>query len=279
MSPIAAMLLWAARACGADDTGVSEQADAARAPTLSIVTTIPLASSRSVCIGVSHPFAASRFGVAARRSRYASRADVPPARLLRRPTPIGFLRGVLHPRWVHSAAMNPPSGWEAYPRAMATETSAPASAGRLTSRDARVDVWRQADRFADERGSVQTWILTIARSRALDRLRATRRLREDPIDADNVDELARSAANSGDTCPRDPSLDVEHGERRRLVLAALGALPVEQREALELGYFGGLSQSEIAERTGQPLGTIKTRTRLAMQKLRERLAVLSEDTR
>ena len=77
----------------------------------------------------------------------------------------------------------------------------------------------------------------------------------------------------------DPSLAVEHAERRRLVLAALAELPGEQRQALELGYFGGLSQTEIAEQTGQPLGTVKTRMRLAMQKLRERLAVLREDTR
>jgi RNA polymerase sigma-70 factor (ECF subfamily) len=63
------------------------------------------------------------------------------------------------------------------------------------------------------------------------------------------------------------------------VLAALSELPPEQRQALELGYFSGLSQTEIAERTGQPLGTIKTRMRLAMQKLRERLSVLREDAR
>jgi RNA polymerase sigma-70 factor (ECF subfamily) len=72
---------------------------------------------------------------------------------------------------------------------------------------------------------------------------------------------------------------VEHGERRGHVLAALGALPTEQRQALELAYFGGLSQTEIAERTGQPLGTVKTRMRLAMQKLRERLSVFAEDRR
>ncbi|HTD61174.1 MAG TPA: sigma-70 family RNA polymerase sigma factor, partial [Gemmatimonadaceae bacterium] len=60
------------------------------------------------------------------------------------------------------------------------------------------------------------------------------------------------------------------------VAAALKELPPEQREVLELAYFGGLSQTEIAERTGQPLGTVKTRTRLAGQKLRERLAVLRD---
>jgi RNA polymerase sigma-70 factor (ECF subfamily) len=61
------------------------------------------------------------------------------------------------------------------------------------------------------------------------------------------------------------------------VVAALAGLPAEQREALELGYFGGLSQTEIAERTGQPLGTVKTRMRLAMQKLRSQLQVLGSE--
>jgi RNA polymerase sigma-70 factor, ECF subfamily len=136
-------------------------------------------------------------------------------------------------------------------------------------------VWRQADRFTPARGSVQTWLLTIARSRALDRLRSMKRLREESIEqreeAEGDTALVRSSS--------DPSADVEHAEQRRLVVAALAGLPREQREALELGYFGGLSQSEIAERTGQPLGTVKTRMRLAMLKLRETLSLLREDSR
>lgn len=138
-------------------------------------------------------------------------------------------------------------------------------------------VWRQADRFAADRGSVQTWVLTIARSRALDRLRATKRLREESIDDTNAD--GGPAAASAVQSSSDPSLDAELSERRQLVVEALADLPGEQREALELGYFGGLSQSEIAERTGQPLGTIKTRMRLAMLKLRDRLSLLREDAR
>jgi len=77
--------------------------------------------------------------------------------------------------------------------------------------------------------------------------------------------------------PSDPGLDAEASERRRIVTAALAELPAEQREALELGYYGGLSQSEIAERTGQPLGTVKTRMRLAMQKLRSQLQILRSE--
>jgi RNA polymerase sigma-70 factor, ECF subfamily len=139
--------------------------------------------------------------------------------------------------------------------------------------------WRQANRFAADRGSVQTWLMTIARSRSLDRLRAIKRRRQDSLEPSAVEEAANTSVDSIVASPADPSLEVEHQERKTMVLAALAALPSEQREALELGYFGGLSQSEIAERTGQPLGTIKTRMRLAMLKLRDRLSVLREDAR
>ena len=131
--------------------------------------------------------------------------------------------------------------------------------------------WRQAGRYETGRGSVQTWLLTIARSRALDKVRALKRLREEPIEGGNGDLVVQLAADG------DPSMSAEAAERRTFVIAALAELPAEQREALELGYFAGLSQTEIAERTGQPLGTIKTRMRLAMQKLRGRLQDLREE--
>ena len=133
--------------------------------------------------------------------------------------------------------------------------------------------WRQAGRYEASRGAVQTWLLTIARSRALDRVRSLKRLREDPLDGESGEMVAQLATEG------DASMDAEAAERRGIVIAALAELPAEQREALELGYFGGLSQSEIAERLGQPLGTIKTRMRLAMQKLKGRLQVLREDVR
>ena len=133
--------------------------------------------------------------------------------------------------------------------------------------------WRQAGRFEMGRGTVQTWLLTIARSRALDKVRALKRLREEPIEGESGDLVVQLAADG------DPSMNAEAAERRTFVIAALADLPAEQREALELGYFAGLSQTEIAERTGQPLGTIKTRMRLAMQKLRGRLLVLREEAR
>ena len=131
--------------------------------------------------------------------------------------------------------------------------------------------WRQASRFDLARGAVQTWLLTIARSRALDRVRALRRRREEPLEGDDGQPVVQPAAEG------DPALDAEASERRRIVMAALSGLPAEQREALELGYYGGLSQSEIAARTGQPLGTVKTRMRLALQKLRSQLQVLGSE--
>jgi len=131
--------------------------------------------------------------------------------------------------------------------------------------------WRQASRFDPTRGAVQTWLLTIARSRALDRVRALRRRRESPLEGDDGEVVVQQ------TAPSDPGLDAEASERRRIVTSALSELPAEQRETLELGYYGGLSQSEIAERTGQPLGTVKTRMRLAMQKLRSQLQILRSE--
>lgn len=134
--------------------------------------------------------------------------------------------------------------------------------------DAFYQAWRQASRYEPSRGAVSTWIVTIARSRALDRLRSRRRLREEPLTPVTLlDELT-------DASSPDPSAGAEEAEVRARVAVALRELPPEQREVLELAYFRGLSQTEIAERTGQPLGTVKTRTRLAGQKLRERLAAL-----
>jgi RNA polymerase sigma-70 factor (ECF subfamily) len=127
--------------------------------------------------------------------------------------------------------------------------------------------WRNAARYDAARGNVGAWLLTICRSRALDRLRARRRRQEDTT-LDAVPETPAPGADAADAVVAD--------ESGRIVRAALKELPMEQRQALELAYFSGLSQSEIAAKTGQPLGTIKTRMRLAMNKLRERLAPLRE---
>ncbi|GAC1656086.1 MAG: sigma-70 family RNA polymerase sigma factor [Gemmatimonadaceae bacterium] len=131
--------------------------------------------------------------------------------------------------------------------------------------------WRQAGRYEAARSSVSTWLLTIARSRAVDRLRSLRRSRED---VDTGGGIIESIA----TDSPDPAALVDAGDRRAKVVRALAQLPPEQRDALELAYFSGFSQTEIAERTGLPLGTVKTRMRLALQKLRSSLTILQEGT-
>ena len=132
--------------------------------------------------------------------------------------------------------------------------------------------WRQAARFDSARGGAGTWLLTVARSRSLDRMRATKRTRAESSLEDAVEASGDAFATPGP----DPLAAAEQGERATLVAQALATLQPSQRECLELAYFGGLSQSEIAARTGQPLGTVKTRMRLALRKLRDTLAPLAE---
>jgi len=132
--------------------------------------------------------------------------------------------------------------------------------------DVYSQVWRSAAAFAAQRGSVLSWLVTIARSRAIDRLRtqgAKLRRKEDSLDAQ-----VHAPVDAGHT-PEDSAALVQ--ERKR-VREALDQLPPEQRELLELAYYSGLSHSELADRLGQPLGTVKTRIRLGMMRLRELLA-------
>jgi len=140
--------------------------------------------------------------------------------------------------------------------------------------DAFGQAWRRAASFDAARGSVGAWLATIARTRALDTLRARgRRARAHERAALLSDEgIAAPIAATGS----DPARAVERSEARRLVSQALAALSGPQRIAIELAYFEGLSQSEIAERLSEPLGTIKTRIRAGMEKLRGLLGPLVE---
>ncbi|HKU63004.1 MAG TPA: sigma-70 family RNA polymerase sigma factor [Gemmatimonadales bacterium] len=134
--------------------------------------------------------------------------------------------------------------------------------------DAFAQAWRDAARFEADRGSVAGWLTMIARSRALDLVRS--RSRRDRITTSAASARPDTPLAMGQVRP-DPSVGMDHAERRREVRLALDTLSPPQRQAIELAYYDGLSQSEIAERLQEPLGTIKTRIRLGMQKLRDAL--------
>ena len=122
-------------------------------------------------------------------------------------------------------------------------------------------VWRTADRYDQAKARVDTWLFMIARSRICDRLRSGQRrgkVRDALIAFDAVDQVLENE-------------DVEISERRELVATAMGKLPIEQRQVLELSYYGGLSHREISDQTGLALGTVKTRIRLGLDKLRSSL--------
>ena len=125
-----------------------------------------------------------------------------------------------------------------------------------------LQVWRRAGDFDEARGRAFTWLVTIARSRALDRLRAagSRARRAEEAAQEPADEVG------------DAALDALNAEKRAMVRNALAELTDEQKKVLLLAYFEGLTQTEIAERLGDPLGTVKTRMRSGLIRLRELLA-------
>jgi RNA polymerase sigma factor (sigma-70 family) len=128
--------------------------------------------------------------------------------------------------------------------------------------EAFLAVWRGAAGFSAERAKASTWILTLVHRRAVDLVRREQRRRADPLDDAGGREDAASASAEDAAWL--------HFERER-VQAALGQLPDTQREALELAYYGGFTQSELAERLGQPIGTIKSRMFAGLARLRELL--------
>ena len=119
--------------------------------------------------------------------------------------------------------------------------------------------WRTAPNYQPSRGTVVGWLLMMARTRAIDRLRS-RQTRRDAPEGPDLDRLP------ADTPPVSEQLIASQQAAR--VREAMTALPVEQRTAVELAYFEGLTQTEIAERTQTPLGTVKTRIRTALTSLR-----------
>ena len=138
--------------------------------------------------------------------------------------------------------------------------------------DAFMQAWRNAAAFDPARSSVVAWLGVIARSRALDRLRA--RTRQERLLAPETESMQDDASEMARPGPEVPDRAAETQEARELVARALRELPESQRRVIELAYFGGLSQTEIAARLSVPLGTVKTRTLAAMRQLRARLGPL-----
>ena len=149
----------------------------------------------------------------------------------------------------------------------------PADAEEVVA-DAFAQVWRTASGFDAGRGSVAAWLATIVRTRALDLLRSRKRRAR-------VLEEAAVVTDEGETLVLAPTLDptdrsTELAETSLIVRRSLADLPPQQRRVIELAYFGGLSQSEIATQLSEPLGTVKTRMRAGMEKLRQVLRPVLE---
>jgi RNA polymerase sigma-70 factor, ECF subfamily len=123
------------------------------------------------------------------------------------------------------------------------------------------EAWRGAPAYDPARGTPEAWMITRARTRAIDRVRTLRRRGETFVAAVDDGVAAAPAEAGGDAA--------ERAEDRGVIHTALQALSAPQREAIELAYYAGLTHTEIAERLKQPLGTVKTRIRLGLERLRE----------
>ena len=133
------------------------------------------------------------------------------------------------------------------------------------TQDVFLRVWRRPEQFDLQRGKFVTWLLSVARNRSIDERRSHgRRLRHEALPSAAEEEDVLPSAHDLD----DPALATLLEDDRQAVRRALEVLPPEQRLAIHLAYFGGMTQQEIANKLGQPLGTVKTRIRLGMQKMR-----------
>ncbi len=147
---------------------------------------------------------------------------------------------------------------------LATRIVGDTSAADDVASDVYLQVWRQADRFDPDRGSAIAWIMTITRSRALDAMRRV------STSAAKTAEFSRSAAEPEDQLPMHDLLDVTH--RESSLHRALRRLDDAERQLLALAYFKGYTHKQLAKITNQPLGTVKTRIRRTLIKLKELMA-------
>lgn len=129
--------------------------------------------------------------------------------------------------------------------------------------DAYHQVWRQAQNFDSERGKPSSWLITIARNRAIDRLRSTKWVRQEQTPLEDVTPFLAAEGT--------PEESTFTNEQQKRVRFALAQLKNDQRELIEIAFFAGLTHQEISDKLNLPLGTIKTRIRAGMMKLRELL--------
>jgi RNA polymerase sigma-70 factor (ECF subfamily) len=181
--------------------------------------------------------------------------------------PLSAHRGIMADLLQRIAERSDPAAfrelYEAYgPRVKAYMMRKGADAGTAEdlAQETLLTVWRKAALYAGDRGSMTTWVFAIARNLRIDRLRREVPWQELPEE--------RMAEASGEPLPDEAVAEKERQER---VQTALSQLPPDQREVVTLAYLEGLSHSEIAERLGVPLGTVKSRMRIAYQKIRQAL--------
>lgn len=140
---------------------------------------------------------------------------------------------------------------------------------RATAEEITLDVftrvWERAETYRPDRAKVSTWLISITRHHSIDRLR--RRDARPEQHSVSWNETSSNIAHDGNN----PEQATEAAMRRERILAAVARLPMDQKQVLSLAFFGGYTHSQIAEALDQPLGTVKTRIRLAMQKLRRML--------
>jgi RNA polymerase sigma-70 factor (ECF subfamily) len=150
---------------------------------------------------------------------------------------------------------------------LAVRITGGASDAEEALQDTWLQAWRNAASYDPSRGAVGAWLVTIVRSRALDRVRS--------LGSRRRAEAAAAVAAAAEPMPGAPDPAAGYAQRalKKDVASAMSALAPQQREVVELAYFAGLSQSEIAERMSAPLGTVKSWTRQALLKLRERVPV------
>jgi RNA polymerase sigma-70 factor (ECF subfamily) len=132
------------------------------------------------------------------------------------------------------------------------------------SQEAFVSIWRSRLRYQPERGSVRTWVLGIVHHRAIDALRRNAVHDKRRASAEGIEERFEA--------PQQTEAEVARREEAQTVRAALGELPDEQVRVIELAYFGGFSHSEIADQLDMPIGTVKGRMRLGLEKLRRSIS-------